>query len=121
MYVSNMALNHSVFFIKSPWTQCDFTHLLKEALHTIFVSQPRTSKLNKQKQIVQGDMTQILQQLNMFFFRGKYLHDCGLEAALMMKNVDGGILHIWGATEGDGDSFSPETATYCLRLVLRTK
>lgn len=71
-----MALNHSVAaFIKSTQTQRDFTQLLKEALHTIFLCQSQglqTKKKEKKRntkpflQIVQGDMTQILQHLSMY-------------------------------------------------------
>lgn len=48
-----MALNRSVrAFIKSPWTQCDYTQLLKKALHTLFfcvTAKHFQTEKNKQK------------------------------------------------------------------------
>lgn len=121
-----MALNRSVrAFIKSPWTQCDFTQLLKKALHTIFfcvTAKHFQTEKNKQKKkqflVVHEDMMQILQQLYRLFFRGKHLHDCGLEAAL--KNVTVKYCISGEPLRGDwAFFFSPVTATYCLGLVLR--
>lgn len=52
-------------------------------------------------------------------FRGKYLHDCGLEAALMMKNVTVKYCISGVPLRGHWGSFFPLTATYCFELVLR--
>lgn len=111
-----MAFNYSVTaFIKSPWTQFDFTHFLKEALTSMFVSQPKGLQAKKKK--TSSDSAG--EQLNMVFQR-KYLQTCGLEATLMMKKCEK-VKYCISGVPLRRESSSPKTATYCLKLVLRAK
>lgn len=79
-----MAFNYSVTaFIKSPWTQFDFTHFLKEALSSMFVSQPKGLQAQKQTKLLQ-----VVQGNNSVWFYKEISPNRGLEATLMMKNVE---------------------------------
>lgn len=107
------------FYRKSPWTQCDFTHLLKEALHTIFLchSQRLQTEKDKPNSSFSAGRYDANPSTTQYVFRRKCLHDCGLEAALMMRNVTVKYCISGVPLRGDWASFSP--VTYCLGWVLR--
>lgn len=111
---------HSITaFIKSPWTHCDFTRLLKEALHTIFPSHSQGLHTGKKTSDSAGryDANPSTTQ---YAHRRKTSPWLWIRGSSVDEKCNSEILHIWGAMEGNGAYFSPVTATYCLELALRT-